>query len=298
MRWLLTFFVLVFAASWSLFFAAGDLWSRAASGAAGLAGVGTILYLVGVFTPALAALVLARVAEGPSGARSLIFQIGKLPSAARWYVFAIGFLAAIKLIAAILHRAIFGAWPAFGPEPIYLMLLATLVSTPMQAGEEIGWRGYALPRLAALVGLGPASLLIGIIWAAWHLPFFFFASDKYGQSFPMYALGAIALSVVMAWLYWRTNGSLLMTMLMHAAVNNTKDIVPSAAAVAGNPWSLRAWPVAWLTTALIWISAAYFLIRMRGARLDEAVFRPTSNQGALEGARPDHSDPSAINRSK
>jgi membrane protease YdiL (CAAX protease family) len=183
-------------------------------------------------------------------------------------VFALGFMAAIKLTAALLLRAATGAWPAFGGEPAYIMAFAIPFSTPVQAGEEIGWRGYALPRLSEHLGLPSASIVLGVIWAVWHLPFFFFAgNDKSGQSFPVYLLSATGLSVAMAWLYWRTNGSLLLTMLMHAAVNNTKDIVPSAVSGATNAFSLNASRVAWFTVALLWICAGYFLVRMRGVKL-------------------------------
>ncbi len=68
----------------------------------------------------------------------------------------------------------------------------------------------------------------------------------------------------MAWLYWRTNGSLLLVMLMHAAVNNT-NIVPSAALGATNPLALSTSLVAWLAATLLWIGAVYFLVRMRRA---------------------------------
>ena len=51
-------------------------------------------------------------------------------------------------------------------------------------------------------------------------------------------------------------------MLLHAAVNNTKDIVPSAVPGATNPFALSASLVAWLTVAFLWIAAAYFLVRM------------------------------------
>jgi len=177
-------------------------------------------------------------------------------------------MAAIKLAAALLLRVTTGAWPAFGQEPLYLMAIAIVFSTPVQAGEEIGWRGYALPHLSARIGLPGASIVVGIIWACWHLPFFFISgTDKSGQSFPVYLLSVTALSVAMAWLYWRTNGSLLLTMLMHAAVNNTKDIVPSAVSSATNAFSLSSSLVAWLTVAILWICAVYFLARMRRARL-------------------------------
>jgi len=66
----------------------------------------------------------------------------------------------------------------------------------------------------------------------------------------------------MAWLYARTNGSLLLVMLLHSAVNNAKDIVPSAVPDATNTFGLSASVVAWLTVTLLWICAAYFLAGM------------------------------------
>ena len=132
-----------------------------------------------------------------------------------------------------------------------------------QAGEEIGWRGFALPRLAARFGLGRASIALGIIWATWHLPLFYIsATTTTGQSFVLYLLQVTALSVAIAWLYAHTSGGLLLVMIMHAAINNTKDIVPSAVATPGNPMSLNISIVGWLTLALLWLSAGYFLARM------------------------------------
>ena len=78
----------------------------------------------------------------------------------------------------------------------------------------------------------------------------------------MFLLQVTALSVAMAWLYGHTHGSLLLVMLMHSAVNQTKDIVPSAVPGATNPLAPSGSPVAWLTLALLWICAGYFLVRM------------------------------------
>lgn len=170
---------------------------------------------------------------------------------------------AIKLLVAMVHRVATGEWPRFSQEPVYLMLAAMMISTWVQAGEEVGWRGYALPRLSERFGLAPASIILGIVWATWHLPLFFFPdSTTLGQSFPLYLLQVTAVSVTMAWLYWRTGGSLLLVMLMHAAVNNLKDIVPSAVSGATNTFSLHASLVGWLTVVFLWIGAGYFLIQM------------------------------------
>jgi len=70
--------------------------------------------------------------------------------------------------------------------------------------------------------------VLGVIWGWWHLPQFFIReADTCQQSFWVFVLGVTAFSVILAWLWQRTGGSLLLTMLLHAAWNNSNDIVPS-----------------------------------------------------------------------
>jgi membrane protease YdiL (CAAX protease family) len=263
MRNLLNFFLLTYGVTWTCFFVA-VLMSRGAVPSAPLpAFFRGFLLLLGTFAPALAALWITARAEGRSGVQALLRRILQWRVGLKWYVFAVSFMAAIKLAVALTHRVITGAWPRFGHELPVIILVAIVISTPVQSGEEIGWRGYALPRMAARMGYGPASLLLGLIWGLWHLPLFFLSgADKYGQSFPMYVLGVIALSVAIAWLYVHTNGSLLMTMLMHSAVNQSIGIIPDAAARAGSPFTFSAQLPFILTVGFMWIAAAYFLIRM------------------------------------
>ena len=254
------FVVLTFALSWSLWFL---------SGVTSPAGPNTPLFLLGVFSPGIVAIGLTAFIGGRAAVVALLRRLIDWDVPVRWFVFAAGFMVAIKLTAALVHRMAWGVWPTFGQDNLLLMFAAAAVTTIIgsQAGEELGWRGYALPRMANRFGLGPASILLGIIWALWHLPLFFApVGDTFGQSFPLYMLQVIALSVTMAWLYSNTRGSLLPVMLLHAAVNNTKDIVPSMDTGATNPWAFSHSPVAWVTVSLMWLCAVYFLIRMRGRR--------------------------------
>ena len=231
-----------------------------------LLGLGGPVFLLGVFAPAFVALALTAYSEGSAGVVRLLRRIGKWEVGARWYLFAIGYMAATKLLAALIHRFIMGAWPTFGDTSLPLMLGAILLSTWAQAGEEIGWRGYALPRLATHLGLGGASVCLGVIWALWHLPLFFLpGSGSDGQSFPIYLLHLTALSVAISWLYWKTEGSLLLVMLMHASVNNTTGIVPAAVPDAVDATSFQGSVVAWATVGVSWVVAAVLLYRMRRA---------------------------------
>ena len=256
MRALLAFFASTYIVAWVCFVAAGMLSRNAGA-------LRTTLLLLGTFAPSLVALALTARDTGAFGVRSLLGRLGRVNVPGRWYLFAVSYMAVVKLAVAVTHRIISGSWPPFGTDKWYAVLAAIVISTPVQAGEEIGWRGYALPRLAARYGLATASLIVGLFWAAWHLPLFFLpGADKYGQSFPIFVLGGIALSVAIAFLYANTGASLFLTMLMHSAINQTLGIVPSVALHAGNPFSPSASLVAYLTTAFLWIGAAYLLVRM------------------------------------
>jgi len=252
---LFTFFLITFAITWTCFIAVASI--------SGQPVLRFVLLFAGIFAPSFVAIGLTATAGGSSGVADLLRPLFKWRVGVQWYAFAVVYMAAIKLTVAIVHRGLVGEWPRFGVEPWYIIVGATITSTMVggQAGEEIGWRGYALPRLAARLGYPIASVLLGVIWALWHLPLFFVSgANTRGQSFIVYSVQVIALSVAIAWLYVRTGGSLLLTMLMHSAINQTKDIVPSAVPGATNVFSPAASLVAWLTAALLGICATYFLL--------------------------------------
>ena len=266
LRSLVAFFALTFAVTWACFITVVRSGGFPA-GAPARPLLQVLLYL-GIFAPALVALALTSRAAGNPGVRELLAGITRFEAGGRWYIFALAYMPAIKLATAVVHRIVLGTWPRFGTETWSLMLAAIPISTLVQAGEEIGWRGYALPRLADRLGLGLSSIVLGVIWAVWHLPLFYLTgADTLGQSFPVYLLQVTAISVAMAWLYWRTGMSLILVMLMHAAINNTKDIVPSVSRVAQNPLVPTASSISWIGMVLLWIPATYFLGRMRDAKL-------------------------------
>lgn len=257
-RSLVAFFGLSFLLAWMWWIAVAAVTAPSLSPA-----IRGLLFLPGTFAPGIVAIWLTMRADGAAGTRTLVSRLRETNVRVRWYVFAVGYMAAVKLAAAVAHRTITGVWPLFGQQSWYLLLAAVAFSTPFQAGEEIGWRGYALPRLASRIGLALGSVVLGVIWAFWHLPLFFIPwTDNARESFPLYVLSVTALSVAMAWLYGHTRGSLLLAMIMHAAINNTTGIVPSIAPDATNPLSGGPSMMAWLTSTVLWAGAAYFLARM------------------------------------
>jgi uncharacterized protein len=252
---LLKFFLVTYVVTWACFITVATAIPLETP-------LGYSLVLLGAYSPSIVAVSLTAWREKEKGVRALLRPVVQWNVAKRWYVFAAGYMVAIKLTIALILRIATGEWPGFGATPWYVIPVAIAFSTPFQAGEEIGWRGFALPRMARRVGLRWASILLGIIWALWHLPQFFIrGSDTYGQSFFIFAIQVVAISIALAWLWTKTRRSLLLPMLLHSAVNNSKDIVPSATPGASNTFALRGSPVAWLTVLLLWIAAVYFLAR-------------------------------------
>jgi len=235
-------------------------------------GFGGPVFLLGVFAPGLVAVALTARDGGRDAVRTLLRRVVQWRVDVRFYACALLLMPLTKLAVAGLYRAWTGAWPQFGETHAVLLLLATILSTLGQAGEEVGWRGYLLPRVTERFGLVVASFVVGVVWAAWHLPLFFApATDTYRQSFPLFTLQVTAYSIALAWLYWRTGGSLLLAMLMHAAFNNMKDIVPSGGVPNGRVFSFDSTLVFRLTVLVLWIAGGFFLVRMhRASRLGDA----------------------------
>jgi membrane protease YdiL (CAAX protease family) len=257
----LVFLAITYAVTWGCF-VLGSLLGRS--------GVTLALLLLGSFAPSAVAVVLTGRRDGRRGVRRLLGRLLRWRVGLRWYAFALAFMSVVKLAVAALYRVVHGSWPQFGDQPWYAIVAAILpvavVGGPL--GEELGWRGYALPRLTRRWGLAPASVALGVVWACWHLPLFFLPhlgsySDQHGQSFPTYFLQVVAYSVALAWLMGNTGGSLLLAVLMHSAINQTKDIVPSKVTGAHDWWALSTSSVAWLTVAVLWVVACFLLSRMR-----------------------------------
>ena len=124
-------------------------------------------------------------------------------------------------------------------------------------GEEPAWRGYALPRL--MDGRSPlaAALVLGVLHAVWHLPLFGVEYDL-GNGVP-WAISVLAVSVVIAWIWVRTGGSLLLPMLLHAS-NNAVAFV----------WRWFAGPdqlLLWWIWAALWVAVAVGVVVVGGPQL-------------------------------
>jgi membrane protease YdiL (CAAX protease family) len=247
-----------------------------APGNQALAIVPGLLVFVGTMAPGSVAIAITARTGGTPRITALLDRLFLWRVGARWYLFAIGYMASIKLATALAHRMMTSLWPRLDYQSWATVITALIISTPFQAGEEIGWRGYALPELAERIGLARGSVVLGMIWACWHLPLFFLSvagNNEYGQSFPVWALGVTGLSVGFAWLYAHTGGSLFLTMLMHSAVNNIPHFAFTPAPNTRNTFSIDATLLLWLSALFLWIGAACLLPGMWRLQLSRALDR-------------------------
>jgi membrane protease YdiL (CAAX protease family) len=173
--------------------------------------------------PTLSAFVMARVTEGREGPKRLLRRYVLWRVKLRWYLFVLLVIPASEVLGAIVLP---GVLASYHPVTLGMVLgyplafVATFVlGGPL--GEEPGWRGFALPRLQVAYGPLPGSLVLGVLWACWHLPLFWSGvwTPPTLANMVMFLVMTILLTVVMTWVFNNAGGSLLMTMLMHASFN-------------------------------------------------------------------------------
>lgn len=154
------------------------------------------------FGPAVAAILVAVLSEGKEGVVRLLRQLGRWRIPARWYLVAFGLPCLMVVASAVLTVAGGAPAPDLGPNPGWFMLVGTFAATLVVVGlfEELGWRGYALPLLQHSRTALAAALLLGAVWALWHIPEL--ASDPTQQRPPVpFLLMVVAQSVLLAWIY-------------------------------------------------------------------------------------------------
>lgn len=148
--------------------------------------------------------------------------------------------------------------PAANP---FLLIVPIFIATLFQAGlaEESGWRGFLLPRLQSRYTALTYSLILGLIWALWHLH-----PQNLSQLGPYtawYILGTISFSVILTWVYNHTHGSLIIAVLLHAASNTSDFTVPINLAVTNTGPS-----IAFFTFLAIQATVEITLVAIFGSR--------------------------------
>lgn len=232
---LVLFFLLAYLFTWSN-------WLPRALNSRGLTSVQVpeILSLLAGYGPALAAILAASLTYGRQGLRELFGRLVKWRVGIRWYLVALFLPALITILAVLINtRWLGGAAPdfsavvfPFGPAetPLWQKILILFLVFTLGfdgLGEELGWRGFALPRLLERYTPLAASLLLGALWAVWHFPYAL-TEGTFLSEVPLhwFLLNLLGVSIIYTWIFVNTNGSLLPVLLFHAAGNTISNLLP------------------------------------------------------------------------
>jgi membrane protease YdiL (CAAX protease family) len=179
------------------------------------------MYLTGAAVPLIAAVIAILVTGGKAGLRSLLKRSFGWRFSLIWYLAAVltpiivtvaSTIAAVNSMGGKIPETWFS--PVFGTGFLVFFLIHDGL------GEEVGWRGLALPLLQERMGSLGGNLTVGVIWALWHLPLFFLpGSFQYGDSIISYVYLLTCWSIVMGLFVNKARGSVLVAILFHETAN-------------------------------------------------------------------------------
>jgi membrane protease YdiL (CAAX protease family) len=260
---LISFFVLTYAVAWLL-------WAPLVIFRDRIPGLlGFVLVLLGSLVPSTVGVLFVALLRGRSGVRTLFRRLLHARIGLRWYlaVLAVTMLAPLAVGVTILFG---GATPVVDNTIFGVLFLFAFSIFPGSAlGEELGWRGFALPRLQARHTALKSSLIIGILWGSWHLPLWLTGTESHPISlYGPLVVAVIASSVICTWLYNNTRGSLLIIVLYHAAINLPITVLIS-------PMGSQAAQPFLIYVALMVVAAAAVVIATGAEHLSRTAHRQT-----------------------
>lgn len=194
------------------------------------------LMVVMGYMPTLAAVIVVGKTQGREGLRALFRKLTIVRVGVGWYLFAIFGLAFMYIGAILLYNQFSGLTPISvlskntppfsSPLELVSQIAILFLIIGIVNGEELGWRGFALPRLQAKYDALTSSLVLGVIWSVFHLPLFFTltGSSQSDWSFTNFLISTIAMTTLYTWMYNNTRGSVLLAYLFHAAANTWSQV--------------------------------------------------------------------------
>lgn len=189
--------------------------------------VGLLLLALGGFAPTIAGVALTARYAGSAGLRALRQRAREIRLGWKAYAVIVGLPLLVVAARAAAHAAAGGA-VSRSPvleSPVVLATFAVQIALFGPLSEEFGWRGFALERMLGRWTRTRASLMLGLIWAAWHLPLFFVVGTYQWRTgnvwieFPVFALVPIASAFVYTWLHQVTRSSLWAALAFHFTSN-------------------------------------------------------------------------------
>jgi uncharacterized protein len=218
--------------------------------------------IIGSWIPNIAAfVVIAFILKRKGGIRNLLQGWLKFNVPAFWYLVTL-IPVAFALVSIPLYKLLYGVNPAneilFDPMAMFALLIISTITGA--TGEELGWRGFALPRLQTRMSALSASLVLGVIWTMWHVPLWFAGLGYERIPFVAYAILVISSTVLITWACNNSGGSMVIASLFHLTMNIAMNIIDSKALYV---------------YAILIMAAAVFVVFMYGpSRLSKAAELP------------------------
>jgi len=233
------FFLLTFALTWAMWISATI---TKANGGASVLGPDNPIGQIGRWAPGVVAIVLTGLLAGGKAIGELLRPLKIWRVNIGWYLFALLFqpilFISAKWIDGLLGNSYEVVSPLAGlPYPIAFVIPSIVISAiPGAFMEELGWRGFALPRMQTKTRMFPesnamsASVTLGFIWGLWHLPSMLYFGQTDSLSIGLAILNFIPGTILFTWLFNNTKGSLLLVTIFHASIqysNNFLGIIPT-----------------------------------------------------------------------
>jgi hypothetical protein len=181
--------------------------------------------------PTIAAFLMTAITEGKSGIKALWRRFWNRNLSLKWLLVTLLAYESLRLATNLVARAMDGQpYPIIdASNPLWTIVpsfLGAFVASGI--GEEFGWRGYALPRFQVKWNALTSSIVLGIIWAVWHIPAFITPdlSPLYQRNFWEWLPLILLSSVLYTWIFNNTKGSVLAAALIHASLNTSVVVMP------------------------------------------------------------------------
>lgn len=191
-----------------------------------------IFITLGGFGPSTISIILTGFLYKKKGLKALFARLTKWRHNPVYYIISVFWVIGLFYISYLICKFLGsnGEIAFTNAKPYYILesfILTLLFGGPL--GEEIGWRGFLLPRLQKKLNPLFSSIVLGIIWSCWHLPLFFIVgTSQYGIPFPFFMMTVIVSTIIITWIFNRTNGSLIFPILLHTCNNMTWSILIGA----------------------------------------------------------------------
>jgi membrane protease YdiL (CAAX protease family) len=212
-----SFFIMTFCITWGLG-AVYVLFGKQLEPFIGSVDHGHPLFFVAVYAPTISAILMVWRAHGKGGLKQFLKRYLHWGVGVWWYIFLVAFFIvmhfAIRWIDVLRGVSVPEiAYPWYMAVPMALMVLFTDAGP---IGEELGWRGLALPLLQRRYRPLTAGIILGIIWGIWHLPAFFISGLAQSKlSFPLFMLFTVCLSIFITVVFNATSGSVPIAIVIH-----------------------------------------------------------------------------------